>query len=169
MGYYSVTASAEMTREQLERFAKGRGGREVIVHGAMHMMISRHCVIGAVAGKEKNKVPCGLQCRGGRYELVDRMGMRFPVVGDLYHNAHIFNCRELCLLDELNALKGFSSWRIEGQFSDIGSLKEIVALYKTGRDQVLSGTEYQKDLLLEELAKYPTSGYTKGHFHRGVK
>ena len=169
MGFDSVTASAEMTREQLERFAKGRGGREVIVHGAMHMMISRHCVIGAVAGKEKNKVPCGLQCRGGRYELVDRMGMRFPVVGDLYHNAHIFNCRELCLLDELNALKGFSAWRIEGQFCDIGSLKEIVALYKTGRDQVLSGTEYQKELLLEELSKYPNSGFTKGHFHRGVK
>ena len=47
--------------------------------------------------------------------------------------------------------------------------KEIVALYKTGRDQVLSGMEYQKELLMEELAKYPTMGYTKGHFHRGVK
>lgn len=169
MGFNSVTASAEMTKEQLERFAKGIGEREVIVHGAMHMMISRHCVIGAVAGKEKNKVPCGLQCHGNHYYLVDRMGMQFPVVGDLYHNAHIFNCRELCLLDELNALKGYTSWRIEGQFCDIGSLKEIIALYKTGRDQVLSGTEYQKDLLLEELAKYPTPGYTKGHFHRGVK
>ena len=169
MGFDSVTASMEMTKDQLERFAKGIGQREVIVHGAMHMMISRHCFIGATEGKVKNKVPCGFNCRGCRYSLVDRMGMEFPLIGDLYHNAHIFNCRELCLLDELNVLKGYSSWRIEGQFIDIGSLKEIVALYKTGRDQVLSGMEYQKELLLEELAKYPSLGYTKGHFHRGVK
>lgn len=169
MGFHAVTASAEMTKDQLERFAKGIGNREVMVHGAMHMMISRHCMIGAMEGKQKNKVPCGFNCRGCRYALVDRMGMRFPVVGDLYHNAHVFNCRELCLLDELNVLKGYYAWRIEGQFYDIGSLKEIVSLYKTGRDQVLSGTEYQKELLLEELAKYPNSGFTKGHFHRGVK
>ncbi|MBQ1252691.1 MAG: U32 family peptidase, partial [Firmicutes bacterium] len=96
MGFDSVTASLEMTKEQLERFAKGRGDREVIVHGAMHMMISRHCFIGALEGKQKNKVPCGFNCRGCRYSLVDRMGMQFPVVGDLYHNAHIFNSRELC-------------------------------------------------------------------------
>lgn len=169
MGFAGVTASMEMTKEQLERFAKGAGQREVIVHGAMHMMISRHCFIGAMEGKQKDRVPCGFQCRGCRYALVDRMGMEFPLIGDLYHNAHIFNCRELCLLDELNQLKGYSSWRIEGQFLDIGSLKEIVALYKTGREQVLSGMEYQKELLLEELSKYPTPGYTKGHFHRGVK
>ena len=168
-GFSSVTASLEMTKEQLERFAKGIGNREVIVHGAMHMMVSRHCVIGAVEGKDKNHVPCGFHCRGCRHALVDRMGMQFPVMGDLYHNCHIFNCRELCLLDEVPALKGFSAWRIEGQFYDIGSLREIVALYKTARDQALSGMEFQKELLLEELAKYPNRGFTKGHFHRGVK
>jgi putative protease len=94
--------------------------------------------------------------------------MHFPVIGDLYHNMHIFNCRELCLIDELDVLKGFSAWRIEGQFYDIGSLKEIVSLYKTGREQVLFGAEYQKELLMEELKKYPNRGFTKGHFYRGV-
>lgn len=168
MGFASVTASLEMTKEQLERFSKGRGEREVLVHGAMHMMISRHCLIGAMEGKDKTKVPCGIHCHGCRYYLKDRMGMLFPVVGDLYHNMHIFNCRELCLIDELDALKGFSAWRIEGQFYDIGSLKEIVSLYKTGREQVLFGAEYQRELLMEELKKYPNSGFTKGHFHRGV-
>lgn len=169
MGFQGLTASMEMTKEQLERFAKGSGEKEVIVHGAMHMMESRHCFIGAIEGKQKNQVPCGFNCRGCRHALVDRMGMRFPVVGDLYHHGHIFNCRELCLIDELDSLKGFRSWRIEAPFYDIGSLKEIVSLYRSGRDQVLSGMEYQKDLLSEEIAKYPNSGFTKGHFHRGVK
>ncbi len=168
MGFSSLTASVEMTKEQMERFAKGQGSREVMVHGAMQMMVSRHCLIGAVAGKDKTKVPCGLSCHGCRYQLKDRMGMLFPVVGDGYHNMHIFNCRDLCLIDELDALKGFSLWRIEGQFYDIGSLREIVSLYKTGREQALSGTAYQKELLLEELKKYPNNGFTKGHFHRGV-
>lgn len=168
MGFDCVTASPELKKEQLERFAKGNGKKEVLVHGAMHMMISRHCVIGACAGKNKSKVPCGLNCRGCAYYLRDRIGMRFPVIGDLYHNCHIFNCHELCLLDELDSLKGFNYWRIEAQFCDIGSLKEIVGLYKTGREQVLFGEEYQRDLLMDELSRYPSSGYTKGHFHRGV-
>lgn len=168
MGFSSLTASLEMTKEQLERFAKGRSEREVLVHGAMHMMISRHCLLGAAEGKHKTQVPCGFRCHGCRYYLKDRMGMHFPVVGDLYHNMHVFNCRDLCLIDELDALKGFSFWRIEGQFYDIGSLREIVSLYKTGREQVLFGSEYQKELLLDELKKYPYNGFTKGHFHRGV-
>ncbi len=169
LGFDSVTASLEMTKEQLERFAKGRGLREVIVFGAMQMMVSRHCLIGAVAGKDRRKVPCGLNCRNCRYRLVDRMGMEFPVVGDLYHNCHIFNCRDLCLLDEIDHLKGFSSWRIEGQFYDLGTLKELIALFKTGREQILSGLEFQKELLTDELAKLPNPGFTKGHFYRGVK
>ena len=168
MGFDQLTASLEMTKEQLERFAKGRGAREVIVHGAMPMMISRHCLIGALEGKDKNAMPCGFNCRGCRYTLRDRMGMHFPVVGDLYHNMHIFNCRELCLIDELDALKGFAGWRLEGQFTDMGSLKEITGLYKTAKEQVLFGAEYQKELLLTEVQAYPNPGFTKGHFHRGV-
>ena len=168
LGFDSVAASLEMTKKQLERFAKGKGKREVFVFGAMPMMISRHCLIGAVAGKDPHKVPCGLHCQNCRYRIVDRMGMEFPVVGDLYHNCHIFNCRDLCLLDELDHLKGFASWRIEGQFYDLGTLKEIISLFKTGRDQVLSGLDLQKDLLLDELSKLPNPGFTKGHFYRGV-
>lgn len=167
-GFDMITVSPELNKEQLEHFAKGPGKKEIIVHGAMHMMVSRHCVIGALAGKQKNSVPCGYHCRGGKFYLNDRMGMNFPVIGDLYHNMHIFNCHELCLLEELKYLKGYDSWRIEGQFYDIGSLKEIVALYKTAREQILSDLEFQKELLLTELQKYPNSGFTKGHFHRGV-
>ena len=169
LGFDTVTASPELTKEQLERFAKGEGEREVLVHGAMRMMISRHCFIGAVEGAKKNAVPCGFNCRGCRYRLIDRMGMEFPVIGDLYHNGLIYNCRDLCLIEELPALMGFTSWRLEGQFYDIGSLKEIVAVYKSAREQIVSGMAYQKDLFAEEIAKYPNPGFTKGHFHRGVK
>lgn len=169
MGFNRITASLELTAEGLSNLATSPGAKEVIVHGALPMMVSRHCLLGAILGKNKNKVPCGKPCYGHHYYLKDRMGMLFPVLGDKYHNFYVYNCKELALIDELDRLTHFQVWRIEGQFYDIGTLKEIISLYLTAREQVLSKGEYQKDLLVEELRKYTQSGFTKGHFYRGVK
>ncbi|MDO4541720.1 MAG: DUF3656 domain-containing protein [Bacillota bacterium] len=169
LGFTSVTASLELTAEGLSALSTTAGDKSVIVHGPLPMMISRHCLIGAALGKDKNKVPCGAPCFGRPLYLKDRMSMLFPVLGDKYHNFYVYNCRELALIDELNSLTHFQTWRIEGQFYDIGSLKEIISLYLTGREQVLSKGEYQKELLLTELKSYSRQGFTKGHFYRGVK
>ncbi|MEG0997683.1 MAG: DUF3656 domain-containing protein [Clostridiales bacterium] len=169
MGYSMVTASLELTKEGLEALSRTKGDKEVIVHGRLPMMVSRHCLIGAVLGKEKNKVPCGKPCHGQTYYLKDRMDMLFPVLGDRFHNFYVYNCKDLALIDELNHLLHFQSWRIEGQFYDIGSLKETISLYLTGREQVLSKGEYQKDMLFSSLQIYSQTGFTKGHFYRGVQ
>lgn len=168
-GFAGITPSLELTAVGLSSLATTAGNKEVLVHGAMPMMISRHCLIGAILGKNKNQVPCGTPCFGRPLWLKDRMDMLFPVLGDRYHNFYVYNCRELCLIDELDRLTHFQSWRIEGQFTDIGSLKEIISLYITGREQVLSKGEYQKELLLTELQPYSSLGFTKGHLYRGVK
>ena len=169
MGFQSITASLELTAQGLAALAKTPGDKGVIVHGPLPMMLSRHCLIGAILGKNKTKVPCGTPCFGRTLYLKDRMSMLFPVMGDRYHNFYVYNCKELTLIDALDRLTQFQNWRIEGQFSDIGSLKEIIGLFITAREQVISKGEYQKELLYTELQAYTRCGFTKGHFYRGVK
>ncbi|MEE0776220.1 MAG: DUF3656 domain-containing protein [Bacillota bacterium] len=171
MGFERVTCSLELKKEDLDALARTAGSKEVVVHGRMPMMLSRHCVIGASLGKDKTKVPCGYYCYGNTLYLKDRMGMTFPVVGDRYHNMNLYNCKELCLIDELDHLSHFQVWRIEGQFADIGSLKEIIKLYRTAREQALAKGEgeYQKEFLSSSVQIYSNAGFTKGHFYRGVK
>ena len=135
MGFERVTSSLELRKEELGAMARTAGEKEVIIHGPMPMIVSRHCVIGAVLGKNQAKVPCGYSCYGNTFYLKDRMGMMFPVVGDRYHNMNLYNCKDLCLIDELDHLSHFQVWRIEGQFYDIGSLKEIIKLYRAARNK----------------------------------
>ena len=171
MGFERVTSSLELRKEELGAMARTAGEKEVIIHGPMPMIVSRHCVIGAVLGKNQAKVPCGYSCYGNTFYLKDRMGMMFPVVGDRYHNMNLYNCKDLCLIDELDHLSHFQVWRIEGQFYDIGSLKEIIKLYRAAREQALSKGEgeYQKESLVASVQIYSNRGFTKGHFYRGVK
>lgn len=161
-GFDGITCSLELTRDDLARLAHQAVPKEVVVHGSIPMMISRHCLIGACAGKNKNHVPCALSsCPQGGHMLEDRLGMHFPVVTDVYHLMHIYNCKDLALIDELSSLYQFERWRIEGQLYDIGSLREIVSLYRQARDA--------KGGNFDDLRPYQPAGYTKGHFHRGVK
>lgn len=168
-GLKQVTASLELTKEGLSALANTAGEKEVFVHGYMPMMVSRHCLIGACVGKDIHKVPCGISCFAQEYYLRDRMDMLFPIRGDRYHHMHIYNCKELALIDELRSLTRFQSWRIEGQFYDIGTLKEIISLYRIGGEQAYAKGEYQKEMLFESLNQYTKMGFTKGHFYRGVK
>lgn len=168
-GLSGVTCSYELTKEDLLRLAHQPGAKEVVVHGAIPLMISRHCLVGASQGVNPQQVPCGYECGQQRYTLEDRLGMHFPVLPDIYHLTHIYNCKDLALIDELPSLLAFDRWRIEGQLYDIGSLREIIVLYRQGREHALTHGKVGRKELFDALRAYQPAGYTKGHFLRGVK
>ncbi len=162
-GFAGLTYSLEMNKAAL---AYQSGAGEVVVHGFLPVMVSRHCLIGAVLGKEPEKVPCGYSCRGKEFYLSDRLSAHFPVYGDLYHQMHIYNGRELALITEAEFLRKFASWRIEGQFYESRELKQIISLYREARQ----GNFGQDALasLLNRLRAEAKNPYTKGHFYRGA-
>ncbi len=163
-GFERLTYSLEMNKAALA-FQSVAG--EVVVHGFLPMMVSRHCLLGAILGQNPQKAPCGYNCQGKKFYLSDRLQAHFPIYGDVYHQMHIYNGRELALITEAEFLRRFAFWRIEGQFYESRELKHIISLYRDARE----GTWDQEALasLLNQMradAKHP---YTKGHFYRGAQ
>lgn len=163
-GFERLTYSLEMNKDDLSLQS---GAGEIVVHGFLPMMVSRHCLLGAVTGKYPGQIPCGSRCEGKSYYLSDRLQAHFPVYGDAFHQMHIYNGRELALITEAEFLQKFAVWRIEGQYYDPKELKRIIGLYREARD----GTADREalDSLLNRLRAEAKHPYTKGHFYRGAQ
>ncbi|NTW05352.1 MAG: peptidase U32 [Peptococcaceae bacterium] len=169
-GASRITLSPELTISQVENLAD-LYPVEIIVQGALELMISEQCLIGAVLGTDSPN--CNTKsCHQGGYRLRDRTGALFPVDADRSCRMHLFNSRDLCLLDDLPELHrhGVASVRIEAQKESAGYVKETVGVYRRAIDLI---TNNSMDAQFFEEARrkmYSLSpaGLTKGHFYRGV-
>ncbi|MDD2497246.1 MAG: DUF3656 domain-containing protein [Desulfitobacteriaceae bacterium] len=171
-GMTQVTLSPEMTFQQIGSMKKDALELECIVHGALPMMISEYCAVGAVLGGKKTEVSCGRSCHKGSYGLKDRMNYIFPVETDQFCRMHIFNPKELCLLEHLDKFldAGIGVVRIEGERYSPGAIFEIVKTYRHVRDAYQEGRGEKLDVkvLEDELSRFSPAGFTKGHYFRGI-
>jgi putative protease len=110
-------------------------------------MVSKHCWF--------RDQGCRLQCQSQTVQLKDEKGFVFPVRFDRWCRMHIFNSRELSLLDHLERLKdsGISLLRVEGRTKDPNWIGQVV-------------TAYKRRLAGEEV--HLAGEFTKGHYFRGV-
>jgi len=159
-----VTLSPELTFEQIAEL-KLHSNSECIAHGRIPLMLSEHCLQGALTGGRTASSACSRPCRKQAVGLKDRINMIFPVETDEYCRMHIFNAKELCMIDDLDKFMAMDvKWlRILAKEKDENQVAKIVDCYRKVLDGVFSA-EHAKDLL-EEIS---TQGYTKGHYYRGV-
>jgi putative protease len=168
-GVSRVTLSPELTLEQIRRLAPFLPApAEVIVHGALPLMVSEYCVAGSLLGDGSKGCsnPCGSLSCG----LKDRKGVVFPVELDQFCRMHIFNSRDLCLIEDIGVLAGagVDVLRVEARREDAGYVRDVVRVYKTVLDRRRTGGEVNLTELLEILVKNSPQGFTKGHYYRGV-
>jgi putative protease len=169
-GVSQVTLSPELTMEQLGTLVPALPlPAEVIVHGALPLMVSEYCAAGSLLG---GGMPgsCPGPCRGSSFGLKDRKNIVFPVEMDQFCRMHIFNSRDLCLIEDIGLIigAGAAALRIEARREGQEYVRAAVRVYrkvleKAGR---LSGGELSE--LKEILAGYSPQGFTKGHYYRGV-
>ncbi len=159
-----VTLSPELTFEQIAEL-KLHSNSECIAHGRIPLMLSEHCLQGALTGGRTESRACSRSCKKQAVGLKDRINMIFPVETDEYCRMHIFNAKELCLIDDLDKFKAMDvKWlRILVKEKDENQVARIVDSYRKVMDGKLS-VEHAK-ALLEGIS---TQGYTKGHYYRGV-
>ncbi|MDA8234483.1 MAG: U32 family peptidase, partial [Clostridia bacterium] len=171
MGINRWTLSPELTLEQVGLMAR-LGGGEAIVHGSLTMMVSEYCAPGAILGRREREQACGKPCHKGRFGLKDRMNFVFPVETDQYCHMHVFNPKELCLIDELPVLadQGLAALRLELKRSDARYVSRVVKAYRQELDMIKKkGPRYQVPAgIREELEALSPAGFTKGHYYRGV-
>ncbi|MGQ9779351.1 MAG: DUF3656 domain-containing U32 family peptidase [Bacillota bacterium] len=173
-GAQLVTLSPELTLAQVRALAAEHPGRtEIIVHGRLEMMLSAHCLLGALAGgKRTPRAGCRRPCAKGRYRLRDRKGMLFPLVPDRFCRLHIENSVDLSVLPELEK---FASLGCDLRFELGGRGPEyaeaVIRAYREGLTAVAERRWTRRRGEEEEaaLARFSPAGFTRGHFFRGIE
>lgn len=170
-GASRVTLSPELTMEQVKELA-GRYPVEVFVHGALEVMVSEHCLPGSVLGDRSAETSCKVVCREGGYHLKDRIGATFPVETDRHCRMHIFNSRDLFMLEGIPefAGAGVSCIRIEARRESPDYVSAAVGIYRKALDGLRGGRKPAQDVeqARERLIRFSPEGVTKGHYYRGV-
>ena len=166
-GIAGLTLSPELSKGEVFALIDCQefGGVEVelLVFGALELMISQYCPVGAWDGGKKPQA-CPRPCRQRRYFLRDRKNIDFPVLVDEFCRMHLLNSRYLSLLRELNALKDKRlSLRLELRHQDPEEAAKVIQLFQQGLAG--GGTEEDQSLLESLLGQ----GLTRGHFYRGVE
>ncbi|MEM3664929.1 MAG: U32 family peptidase [Candidatus Jordarchaeales archaeon] len=159
LGVRGVALSPELTLKQISLIHKKGLEVECVAHGPLELMVSEHCVARSVLCPEGK---CSAPCFRSSFYLEDERGFRFPVMFDQNCRMHLFNSRDLCMIDSLDRLAeaGVKVARLDCRAKNPSYVEEVVRAYRS----VLDGSSallFKKTL--RELAPI-----TRGHFFRGV-
>ena len=166
--------SPELTLTQARLLSQSLPGTaEILAHGRLEMMLSAHCLLGAVdGGKNEPGQPCSKPCQAGGYTLRDRKDMSFPLVGDRFCRLHVLNSVDLSILPELGKFAGCGfDLRLELQGRGAEYVTAVVSTYKQCLDTIAKGAWSRGDGEKAEAAlkRYSPEGFTRGHYFRGVE
>ena len=186
LGACSITVSPELTLDEITSISAGYD-IECLVQGSVQLMVSEHCLIGGIKGCDspigikdgvKSEVdgsmtteqitrPCQAGC-----SIRDGKGFVFPVRHDNQCRTHIYNSKELGLIDSIPGIikAGVRSLRIEGMCYDAKQVGEITMLYSLAIDTYLKNpAQYDGSIYLSGLKKMFPGNLTTGHYFRGVQ
>lgn len=168
-----VTLSPELNWEQIMDLSPWPNlDLECIIHGSIPLMLSEHCVVGAVIGGRKTDKACSRPCLKGKYGLKDRLNFIFPLEMDENCRMHVFNSKELCLIEDLVRFReaGVKALRIEGRRYTPAEIRTITSTYRKALTALDAGFLELEKLAewKEKLAQGQWGTFTKGHYYRGV-
>jgi len=168
MNVKGITLSPELTLDQIASLKETSGLiKEAIVYGRLPVMTSEYCPVGSIAGGFKEGSKCSAPCSKGIYHLKDRKGMKFPVLCDRIDcRSLILNSNVLFVPESLDKIKvsGVDIMRIYLSDESIEETMEIVRMHKEIIDEGAQALKKYTKL----IEKIRDSGFTKGHYYRGV-
>lgn len=154
------TASLELKKEELENLGKILP-LEVVIHGNLPLIVSENCIIGTTRGSGVCST-CPGYCQENDYLLKDRLGINFPLLSDQMGRSHIFNSRDLCLIDETTNIKEYAATRLLFFLND-EPVTDIINCY---REAITGKDVFNMKKQLEKITPRP---FTTGHYFRGVE
>lgn len=177
MGAGSITVSPELTLKEITDMSEGYE-IECVVQGGVQLMVSEHCLIGGIKGcrspKRDEKDNSGFRVDrpcDTPYAIRDEKEFTFPVEQDARCRTHVYNSRELCMIDRLPGLldAGVELLRIDGMRYNNVQVGEITGLYRQALDTcMVAGEQFDGSEYLALMKQMFTSGLTSGHYFRGV-
>ncbi len=134
-GFSQMVLARELTRAQIEAIAAEvrQATLEFFVHGALCVAYSGQCFIShAHSGRSANRGNCSQECRLP-YTVTDAAGR---IVA---HEKHVLSLKDNDQSANLAALvdAGIRSFKIEGRYKDMGTVKNVTAHYRQLLDALL--------------------------------
>lgn len=167
-GLEGTCLSHELTIDEIRDLKSNPGFiKEVAVYGRLPLMVSEYCPVGSFAGGRTKDKKCNNACQRGEYVLTDKKGARFSVLcNPIDCRSTILNNNVLFLWDTVSDLAkcDVDIFRLMFYDEDEERRAELVALHRQLAQGHRDVAEKYKDL----AAEIKNSGFTKGHFHRGV-
>ncbi len=148
LGIKRITLSPELNIKEIKEITHSTDTEtEVIAYGRLPIMVMENCVI-------KSQGKCTKS--GGNFELLDRMGEKFPVICENCKNI-ILNSVPIYLADKPDDLLSLNVDAIRLKFTteDEKTTKAVIKAYQ--------------DALMLKTPKGVFSKITRGHFYRGVE
>ncbi|MCD4843093.1 MAG: DUF3656 domain-containing protein [Methanosarcinales archaeon] len=129
---------------------------ECLIQGSIQLMVSDHCLYKGI----------------NEFDITDEKGFEFPVRIDDACRTHIFNSRELCMIDHIPDLFkiGIFSMRIEGMLYSTEQIKKITTLYRKAIDSYQDRQDkFNGKGFLSAIKKASSRGLTTGHYFRSIE
>ena len=152
--------SPEMNFEQVKDVSAGNQ-TECIVHGNLRVMESEHCLVAALTGLGAMRETT----KEGSFRLRDEKGFIFPVMTDERGRTHIFNSKEMCLLEDISHLldAGVLRFRIDARIAEPALTGQVVSSYRNAIDSY-----YEDRQPINKKCRDISKEFTRGHYHRGI-
>lgn len=146
--------SAELNKKEIKDVAKNSQiPLQVLLYGKVELMVSEYCAIGSTFGERCSSKSCNGACKKGDFILKDRMGEEFTLKTDKFCRSYVYNAVPNNLIPNMNELKSINikSFRLDFIDEDYNETKRIL--------QAVKNEKWEADF----------SGFTRGHFKRGVE
>lgn len=147
----SAYISVELSKKELKDvFSKSNMPLGMLIYGNIELMISEYCVIGAM---HNDKHHCDKACGKSSYVLKDRKNENFKIATDCFCRSYIYNSVPLNLISNIEEIKniGVENYRLDFTFENREETVKILKCYENRK--------WEQSL----------SGFTRGHFKRGVE
>ncbi|HSB25180.1 MAG TPA: U32 family peptidase [Burkholderiaceae bacterium] len=137
VGFSKIILARELTLQQIRdvRAQVDRATLEFFIHGALCVAYSGQCYIShAHTGRSANRGSCSQECRLP-YTVTDSSGRVIA------HEKHVLSIKDNDQSANLAALvdAGVRSFKIEGRYKDLGTVKNVTAHYRQLFDALLEG------------------------------
>ncbi|MGI5824673.1 MAG: DUF3656 domain-containing U32 family peptidase [Bacillota bacterium] len=170
-GISQLGISNELNFKQIAGL-KGNIRKEALVFGNLQMMITEHCVLGAVCGGRTADRSCCKPClKDNRFSLRDEKGFSFPVKADSFCRNHIYNGHLLCMIEDMTK---FAAMQIDVLRLDLlhfrdREIREITEAFHLAIQMAMGGFEYDYSASKKKITEIIKKPLTKGHYYRGVE
>lgn len=162
----TITLSPELNYDEIN--AIGTSDCETIGYGYIPLMVTHQCPVGNFVGDKVSGKYCKMKNSDNKYFLKDRLGMKFPIFTDCEQCiSYILNSQPILLLASIDELIKLPTAALRLQFTDESPQQVSKLIYSY--EQKVKNYKYNDDVINGIMEEFKESGYTKGHYFRGVE